>query len=273
MGGIDRRRMQHAFTLHAGEYDAHARVQKQVIARLTGLLQCHMVSPRRVLDIGAGTGILLRNLSGLYPEAELIGLDLAFGMCLKARANLTAHHSVSILTGDAEALPFGDQAFDLVVSTSTFQWLENLEKVYAAAFRVLKPGGLLVFAQFGEKTLFELRCSYRSAWEMSGRSPEDRTHSFQTASAVEAVLVRSGFNDVRVSSELEIEYYPDIPMLLRSLRRIGAGNAAPAGNRGFAERRVMLDMMDIYQQKFAVDGLIPATYEVIYGEAAKRQVL
>jgi malonyl-CoA O-methyltransferase len=267
MVGIDRRRVQQAFTLHAGEYDAHARVQKRVLAHLTGLLRGCPASPRRVLDIGSGTGMLLRNLAGLYPAAEQIGLDLAFGMGLKARANLAPLHSVRVLTGDAEALPFRDQAFDLVVSTSTFQWLEILDTVCAEAFRVLAPGGRFVFAQFGEKTLFELRGSYRSAWDKSGRGPEDRTHTFQTASAVEAVLCRTGFNGAWVSSELEVEYYPDIPKLLRSLRRIGAGNAAPARSRGLAERRVMLDMMDFYQREYAVDGLIPATYEVIYGEA------
>lgn len=271
MAGIDRRRVQNAFTLHAGEYDAHSSVQKRVLARLTGLLRDRPASPRRVLDIGSGTGMLLRDLAGLYPEAELIGLDLAFGMGLKARANLALRHSVRVLTGDAEALPFGDQAFDLVVSTSTFQWLENLDAVCAEAFRVLAPGGWFVFAQFGEKTLFELRGSYRSAWERSGRGPEDRTHTFQTASAIEAVLGRTGFNDAVVSSELEVEYYPSIPVLLRSLRLIGAGNAAPARSRGLAERRVMLDMMDIYQREYEVDGLIPATYEVIYGEAERKE--
>ncbi len=105
--------------------------------------------------------------------------------------------------------------------------------------------------------------------EKSGRGLKDRTHTFHAATEVEAALGRTGFNDARVFSELEVEYNPDVPALLRSLRRIGAGNAAPAGSRGLAERRVMLDMMDIYQREHAVDGLIPATYEVIYGEAGK----
>lgn len=269
MVGIDRRRVQYAFTLHAGEYDAHALVQKRVVARIAGLLRDLPATPRRMLDIGAGTGMLLKNLAGLYPAAELIGLDLAIGMGLKARANLAPCHCVRLLTGDAEALPIRDQTFDLVVSTSTYQWLENLNTVFAEAYRVLGPGGRFIFALFGGETLFELRGSYRHAWKRSGRGPEERTHAFHTASEVEEALCRAGFINSLVSSELEIEYHPDVPALLRSLRLIGAGNAAPAGSRSLAERRVMLDMMDIYQNEHAVGGHIPATYEVIYGEAGK----
>jgi len=270
MVGIDRRRVQHAFTLHAGEYDTHAFVQKQVVARIAGLLRDLPATPRKVLDIGSGTGMLLGNLAELYPASDLVGLDLAFGMGREARANLAPRHSVRLLTGDAEALPFRDRTFDLVVSTSTFQWLDNLDAVCAEAYRVLAPGGCFIFALFGGKTLFELRGSYRFAWERCGRGPENRTHSFHTVSEVETALGRTGFNDLRVSSEMEIEYHQDVPALLRPLRRIGAGNAAPAGKRGLAERRIMLDMMDIYQRKHSVDGRIPATYEVIYGEAGKK---
>jgi malonyl-CoA O-methyltransferase len=86
---------------------------------------------------------------------------------------------------------------------------------------------------------------------------------------VEAALERAGFKVSQITAELEVEYHPDVPALLRSLKRIGAGNAAPAGSRGFAERRVMLEMMEIYRRHYSVDGLIPATYEVIYGKAGK----
>jgi len=134
---------------------------------------------------------------------------------------------------------------------------------------VLAPEGCFVFALFGERTLFELRTSYRSAWERAGLGPEERTHTFHVSPVVEAALERAGFKVSQITAELEVEYHPDVPALLRSLKRIGAGNAAPAGSRGFAERRVMLEMMEIYRRHYSVDGLIPATYEVIYGKAGK----
>ena len=269
MVGIDRNRVRHAFDRHALEYDAYACVQKRVVARFAGLLRDIPATPRRLLDIGAGTGMLLGELAERYPAAELIGLDLAFGMSLTARANLAAHSFAKFLTGDAERLPFGNSVFDLVVSTSTFQWLESLDRVFAEASRVLAPGGWFAFTLFGERTLFELRTSYRTAWEHTGRGPEVRTHTFHSLAGVEAMLGRAGFVEVRVASESEVERHPDVPTLLRSIRRIGAGNAAPARSPGLAERRVMLDMMDIYRREYAVDDLVPATYEVIYGVGRK----
>jgi malonyl-CoA O-methyltransferase len=268
MVGIDRNRVKQSFDRHAAEYDTHACVQKRVVSRFAGMLR-GLPSPRRLLDIGSGTGMLLRNLARLYPETSLVGLDLAFGMSLTARANLTDTPSVTLLTGDAERLPFEDHSYDLVVSTSTFQWLESLGRVFAESYRVLAPGGQFAFALFGELTLFELRTSYRRAWEHAGRGPEERTHAFHPLAEVESALGRSGFGELMVRSELEIERHADVPALLRSLKRIGAGNAAPAGSRSLAERRVMLDMMDIYRREYAVDGFIPATYQVIYGMGRK----
>jgi malonyl-CoA O-methyltransferase len=123
---------------------------------------------------------------------------------------------------------------------------------------------------FGEKTLFELRGSYRKSWEKGGRGPEERTHNFPFLSGVGTALDRTGFTDVQVISEKEVEFHCDVPALLRSLRGIGAGNAAPVRSRGLAERGVMVEMMDIYQRDYGVDGIIPATYEVIYGMAGKK---
>jgi len=269
MVGINRRQVQHSFDRHATQYERNVLVQKRVVDRFTKLLRARTIDPRRVLDLGSGTGMLLRNLMGLYPASELIGLDLAFGMSQIARTNLAAYSSVAFLNCDAETLPFLDNSFELVVSTSTFQWLESLDRVFSEAYRVLAPGGLFAFALFGERTLFELRTSYRNAWQRAGRGSEERTHSFHRLSEVEATLGRVGFSDVQSSSELEIDWYTDVPELLRAVRRIGAGSTAPVKSQGLAERRVMLDMMAIYCRDYAADGRIPATYEVIYGTGMK----
>ena len=93
----------------------------------------------------------------------------------------------------------------------------------------------------------------------------DRSHSFFSQAEVLDALQRGGFSGSRVSSEMEVEQHPDVPDLLRSLKRIGAGSAAPVATRGLSERRVMLDMMELYRAEYARDGGIPASYEVLYG--------
>jgi malonyl-CoA O-methyltransferase len=87
---------------------------------------------------------------------------------------------------------------------------------------------------------------------------------------VSDALDRAGFVCSRVWSEDETEFHPDVPALLRSLKRIGAGNASTDHAKSLAERRVMLTMMHLYGEKYGRDGSIPATYEVIYGWGLKK---
>lgn len=265
---IDRCRVRRSFDSQAHEYDRHAIVQKRVLERFLRLLPSG-VNPVSLLDIGSGTGALLQKLVGRYPAAELVGLDMAYGMGVTARERLADNRRVSFITADAERLPFVDAAFDLVVSTSTFQWLETLDTAFTQISRILKPGGRFCFALFGAKTLFELRESYRAAEKSLGHMAADRTHRFKGVDDVAPAIPLAGLEAEYLTSELEVEIHQDVPHLLRCIRQIGAGNAAPAVGRGFAERRVMLDMMELYRREYGrVDG-IPATYEVIYGIGRK----
>ncbi|TWJ32757.1 malonyl-CoA O-methyltransferase [Geobacter argillaceus] len=263
---IDRRRVRSSFHARAGDYDRHAVVQKRVLERFTPLLPAGS-GIARVLDIGSGTGVLLQQLADRYPMARLTGLDLAPGMAMTARERLAGNDRVDFVTADAEALPLGDACLDLVVSTSTMQWLESLEQAFDEVRRVLRPGGRFCFALFGEQTLFELRASYRAAVAAVGRGAVDRTQRFSSMADVSSALSATGFTRESLVSELEIEIHPDVAHLVRAIRNIGAGNAVQAPGRGLAERRVMLAMMDHYQREYAVEGAIPATYEVIYGVA------
>ena len=268
-GGIDRQKVRTSFDRHAGDYDSCARVQRRVVARLTTSLG-EIAPPRSILDIGCGTGLLLRGLAAQFPAATITGIDLAPGMVATTTELLAGREGTTVTVGDAEQLPFPGGSFDLVVSTSTFQWLEELRTAFAEAYRVLAPGGSFRFALFGAGTLRELKESYRAALAGLGRPAADRTHRFVSTGTVAVELAEAGFAACRVWSEDEIDYHPDVPALLRDLKKIGAGNASPDRARSLAERRVMLTMMEIYGKRYGREGMIPATYEVVYGEGNKQ---
>jgi malonyl-CoA O-methyltransferase len=261
---VQRQKVQESFHRQANDYEEHAVVQRRVVERLTAILEGEDARPGRLLDIGAGTGMLLARLRGLYPDALTVGADLAFGMCL-ATSERVAADGGRVVNADAESLPFATASFDLVVSTSTYQWLTSLDMAFAEVHRVLSPGGLFCFALFGKDTLFELREAYQSA--QSG-GPE-RTHRFASADDVLAALQRAGFKDAGARGEMEVEYHPAVPEMLRSLKRIGAATTAPVAAKGLSERRIMLDMMRIYRERYGNDEGIPASYEVIYGIGRK----
>ena len=266
----ERMRVQRSFHAHAAEYDRHACVQKRVVAQLTRLVAAEGGEPRRVLDIGTGTGALVTALIPLLPAAWFAGLDLALGMCRVARERFAGCGRGVVFAGDAEALPLRDDIFDLVVSTSVFQWLADPVPAFAESLRVLRPGGRFCFALFGSATLHELRDSYRRAYAATGRGEEHRTRRFRTATEVEVALAAAGFAATRVWSDLETLTYPNVAALLRAVRGVGAGATSAPATRGLAERRVMLAMMDFYRRDYGRGEGIPATYEVIYGVGTKQ---
>jgi len=101
---------------------------------------------RRVLDVGCGTGRLLRHARPCYPTAELVGVDLAGRMVATASAITPTKLAVRYVHGRAECLPFTDDVFDLVFTTLSLRHWTDLSAGIAEIGRVLTPGGLLVLA-------------------------------------------------------------------------------------------------------------------------------
>jgi ubiquinone/menaquinone biosynthesis C-methylase UbiE len=103
--------------------------------------------PMSVLDVGCGTGKLLRRAHTYWPEAQLIGVDPANGMIEMAK-RLTPNATFS--TGMAEALPLQDASVELALSTSSFHHWQDQAAGLREIARVLRPGGyfILVDASF-----------------------------------------------------------------------------------------------------------------------------
>jgi SAM-dependent methyltransferase len=97
--------------------------------------------PQRILDLGTGTGAAARVVARRFPEAAVVGVDLAPKMVDEARALLPADlgDRVRYEVGDASSLDFEPAAFDLVVLLNMIPFFEELARVTA-------PRGTVLFA-------------------------------------------------------------------------------------------------------------------------------
>lgn len=120
------------------------RMHHDIADRTADLALSLVPAPRRVLDVGCGTGYLLRQLARRCPEAVVLaGVDPAPAMIGAARA-AAADGRLALAAGAAESLPWPTAAFDLVVSTTSFDHWADQGAGLAECARVLAPGGWLV---------------------------------------------------------------------------------------------------------------------------------
>lgn len=98
----------------------------------------------RIADIGCGTGEFARRLLQLYPQSTLVGVDLIAPHLDIARKRCAAHGDrATFRTGDAFALEFADDNFDLTVNRHMLQAVPQPERVVGELMRITRPGGRL----------------------------------------------------------------------------------------------------------------------------------
>jgi SAM-dependent methyltransferase len=115
----------------------HRRVVDLVAAHLDGR------GPAQVLDVGCGTGRLLRHAAVRWPSAELIGVDPAEGMIEKARSLTPV---ATFLHGRGEEIPLAESSAEVAFCTISFHhWADQAAGLREVA-RVLQPGGLFCLA-------------------------------------------------------------------------------------------------------------------------------
>ncbi|MBF2021568.1 MAG: methyltransferase domain-containing protein [Hydrococcus sp. C42_A2020_068] len=121
-----------------------------------GVIEAIEGQPRRILDLGCGTGSTTLMLKQAFPEAEVIGIDLSPYMLIMAdRKARQAGLEIQWRHGKAEDTKFLDTSFDVVTASLLFH--ETPPKVARAilreAFRLLVPGGQVIILDGNQKTL------------------------------------------------------------------------------------------------------------------------
>lgn len=249
-----------SFSRAAAVYDSAAHLQREVGERLLTLLDQYRGRPETILDLGCGTGHFCPELTGLFPGAHYLGLDLAVGMVEYARAR--GDERASWLVADAEALPLASESVDLVFSSLAVQWCYRPEHLFAELARVLRPGGMCVFTSLGPDTLHELR----SAWATV--DSHQHVNTFLPTSELEAAAGRTPAIEMTLERHRFCMEYVRVRELLDELKALGAHNMNRSRPAGLTPRRALQGMLQAYES-FRSNGVLPATYDVVFGVLEK----
>ena len=112
-----------------------------------------------VLDAGCGSGRVTERLVDRLPHGRVVALDGSPAMIAAARERLAGYGDrVSYVTADLAApLPLGDASVDAILSTATFHWVADHDRLFHHLAAVLRPGGRLVAQCGGEGNTASVR--------------------------------------------------------------------------------------------------------------------
>lgn len=261
MPELDKHRIAFNFGRAAKHYEKHAVLQKTVGERLLERLELVRISPELIVDVGAGTGTTARALAGKYKSAKIIQVDLSANMLQTSRSKSRKLFSRQrYICADAEYLPLDSDKIDLVFSSLTYQWCNNLDVAFAETRRILLPHGLFLFATLGPDTLKELRASWLEVDDTS------HVNTFYDMHDIGDALIRAGLTGVVMDTENITMTYTDCYALMRDLKNVGALNANTARQKNLTGKNKIRAVASAYE-KFRQDDQLPATYEIVYGHA------
>jgi tRNA (cmo5U34)-methyltransferase len=163
-----------AFSAHAPQYTALRRRlvpgYDQFYGAVVNVLSLNQHPPRRVLDLGAGTGLLSATLLAAFPEVSIELLDGSEPMIAQAVGRLG--DAVAAVHVADMAAPLPDGPFDAIVSALAIHHLDDTDKrrLFSRAHAALVAGGVFVNAEQVAGPTHELNAIYTSMWERDCRA-------------------------------------------------------------------------------------------------------
>lgn len=229
-------------------YSESAAVQRHMAEKLIALLSCRNPAPfySRILEIGAGTGLLTEIIDRQLDWNERVVLDLVAG-CAEYHAG---RRNTVFLAGDAEQADWGAEPFDLILSNAAFQWFADLDAFAGKLRSSLPSGGWLAFTSFGPDNLKELTC-------LTGRSL-----TYLPAQQLKNLLEKRGFSVQECLEEKQTQSFDDPLDILRHFRRTGVSASAGAAQR-WTRRRLDVFCAE-YRRRFSSGPKVILTWNPIY---------
>ncbi len=258
---LDKKKVAKSFSRASSSYEDVAVVQQAVLVEHLERLSFSKIEPKKILDLGSGTGTGSQELIKKYKKSRIVAVDIAQGMLKEHKRRLGRFRNrTDLLCADIDLLPIKDQSIDLIFSNLAIQWSNNIDKLFKEFNRVMQTGGLLSFSTVGPDTLKELR----DAWNTIDAGVH--IHDFLDMHEIGDVLISNGFSSPVLDVERYTLTYPNLKSLLIDLKLLGTTNASTDRKKGMIGRNTLANLTEAYEEQ-RVDGQLPLTYEIVYGHA------
>lgn len=266
-----------AFSRSAESYHGLATVQKNCAERILSLLDKQKVAeinsgvqdvaPRRILELGCGTGFLTKGLIQIFPQAQITALDISSNMLSIAEEYCESTSQITWVEADAREFEFSE-SYDLILASSSLQWMEPLDALLPKIRSALLPQGRFLFLIMLKETFSELHELRRELFPK--KLPFS---SFREATEIETLLQKSGFkienSDVSSLERRAVSGWE----LLKSLSRSGLTRGPVSRGKSLLSRTELIQLAEEYSERFAAEkGGVRATYQVGLFSAAKNNL-
>ena len=259
---LDKHQVAQSFDRVAPTYEQYAQLQQQISNNLLERLEYIKITPRTILDVGAGSGHLSHALTRYYPQAQIYSIDLSLKMVTEAHHRSPKWFSRQhFACADALQLPIAGNSIDLLLSNLMLQWCNDIHRIFAEFARVLKPEGTLLFSTFGPDTLKELRHSWATVDNAS------HVNRFWDMHELGDALLQAELTQPVMDTDWLQLTYPDVKQFMIALKNIGAHNITAGRPRGLMGKTKFQGMLAAYEQYRDSTGKVLVTYEIVYGHA------
>ena len=239
------------FSAAAAHYDQHSDIQQRVFAQLVEKIP--EGSYTHIVDMGSGTGAMTALLGKRYPEATVVGVDVAPKMVMFAQQRYGSPRMHFVCSEMAQFQL--ETPADLLFSNATFQWVSPPKAALAHAASQMAPRGQVVLSSFGPETYRELATVIRQVW---GHPVITSAAQFLDGAALHAGL-SDCFETVQVLQCRYQRNFESLADLLRSIKHTGT-RGIPEGPKHWTPglfREVERAYLAHYRR-------IVATYQVFY---------
>ncbi len=249
--------VEHNFSRHPEYYNDSALTQQEAAEKLASLIAAKTDREKiaGILEIGCGTGFLTKEIMDILPDSDFTITDISAGMldyCREAlkilKKTKNCKYSINDITNGC---PEG--IFDLITSSLTFQWIENIETLFKDLHSHLSDNGQLIFTTLAEGTFADIEKIFDKHRVHFPIPPLAGIGDIQKS--------LSCFSDVEIIEETYIEKYSSIRDFLDHIHKMGAGNAT--GNR-----ITVSELREIIKEE-KKSGEVIAEYKVVFAVCRK----